>query len=105
MMNSISKLALLVIVFCSATFAQITAIKAGRLVDTESGTVKTNQVLLVENGKIKSIGENVNIPAGATIIDLSKSTVLPGLFDMHTHLCMDVIEQHGSWELLFHFAA
>ncbi len=94
-----SKLALLVLVFCSTAFAQVTAIKAGRLVDTESGTVKNNQVLLVENGKIKSIGENVSIPSGATTIDLSKSTVLPGLFDMHTHLCMDVIEQrdHGNY--------
>ncbi|MBK8465600.1 MAG: amidohydrolase family protein [Chloracidobacterium sp.] len=82
--------ALMGIVFCSSAFAQITAIKAGRIVDTESGTSKTNQILLVENGKIKSIGENITIPAGATIIDLSTSTVLPGLFDMHTHLCMDV---------------
>lgn len=100
-MNSILKplLILFALVFCSTAFAQITAIKAGRLVDTESGTVKTNQVLLVENGKIKSIGENINIPAGAAIIDLSKSTVLPGLFDMHTHLCMDVIKErdHGNY--------
>jgi len=78
------------IVFCSSAFAQVQAIKAGRVVDTESGTSKTNQILLIENGKIKSIGENITIPAGATVIDLSKSTVLPGLFDMHTHLCMDM---------------
>jgi imidazolonepropionase-like amidohydrolase len=100
-MNCISKLlfTLIMLVFCSTAFAQVTAIKAGRLVDPESGTVKTNQVLLVENGKIKSIGENINIPVGAVVIDLSKSTVLPGLFDMHTHLCMDVIEErdHGNY--------
>lgn len=101
MKNLVSKftLVLLMLVFCSAAFGQVTAIKAGRLVDTESGTVKTNQVLLVENGKIKSIGGNITIPAGATVIDLSRSTVLPGLFDMHTHLCMDVIEarDHGNY--------
>ncbi len=101
MLNSISRslLILFALVFCSTAFAQVTAIKAGRLVDPESGTVKNNQILLVENGKIKSIGENVSIPSGATIIDLSKSTVLPGLFDMHTHLCMDVIEErdHGNY--------
>lgn len=101
MLNLISKFLfiLFALVFCSVAFGQVTAIKAGRLVDTESGTVKTNQVLLVENGKIKSIGENTNIPAGATTIDLSKSTVLPGLFDMHTHLCMDVIAErdHGNY--------
>lgn len=90
----------LLVVFSNAfAYGQVTAIKAGRLVDPESGDMKTNQVLIIENGKIRSIGENISIPAGATIIDLSRSTVLPGLFDMHTHLCMDVIEQrdHGNY--------
>ncbi len=92
-------LVLLVAFANGLAYGQVTAIKAGRLVDPESGTVKTNQVLLVENGKIKSIGENITIPSGATVIDLSRSTVLPGLFDMHTHLCMDVIEErdHGNY--------
>jgi len=78
---------------------QVTAIKAGRMVDTETGEVKTNQIILVENGKITAIGSNTSIPTGANVIDLSKSVVLPGLFDMHTHLCMDVIEarDHGNY--------
>ena len=78
---------------------QVTAIRAGRMVDTETGEVKTNQIILVENGKITAIGSNTSIPAGANVIDLSKSVVLPGLFDMHTHLCMDVIEarDHGNY--------
>lgn len=78
---------------------QVTAIKAGRMVDTETGEVKTNQIILVENGKITAIGSNTSIPTGASVIDLSKSVVLPGLFDMHTHLCMDVIEarDHGNY--------
>lgn len=82
--------------FCVAVLGQVTAIKAGRVIDPESGTTKTNQILLVESGKIKSIGENVAIPSGAAVIDLSKSTVLPGLFDMHTHLCMDVIKERDN---------
>jgi len=85
--------------FCSATYGQITAIKAGKVVDTESGTVLSNQIILVEKGRITSIGANVTIPANAAVIDLSSSVVLPGLFDMHTHLCMDVIEarDHGNY--------
>jgi imidazolonepropionase-like amidohydrolase len=67
------------------------AIKAGKLLDPETGKTTANQVILVEGNKIKEIGGNVSIPADAKIIDLSKATVLPGLFDAHTHLCMVVI--------------
>ena len=83
-------LALSFLVFCLASHAQVTAIKAGKVVDPENGTVASNQTIIVENGKITSIGSGIAIPANATVIDLSNSVVLPGLFDMHTHLCMDV---------------
>ncbi|MCU0239719.1 MAG: amidohydrolase family protein [Pyrinomonadaceae bacterium] len=66
---------------------QITAIKAGKLVNPSTSTTLTNQVILVEGKKIKAIGEGLQIPSVATVIDLSNSTVMPGLFDAHTHLC------------------
>lgn len=88
--GSTTILLLSLFVFCFAAHGQVTAIKAGKVVDTEDGTVLSNQTILVEKGKITSIGTNATIPANATIIDLSGSIVLPGLFDMHTHLCMDV---------------
>ena len=68
--------------------AQVTAIKAGRLVDPEAGTISTNQVILVENGKFTAIGAGVAIPSGALTIDLSDQTVLPGLVDSHNHLAL-----------------
>jgi len=77
-------------VFCLAAHGQITAIKAGKIVDPESGTVVSNQTIIVENGKITSMGADAVVPVDATIIDLSNSVVLPGLFDMHAHLCLDV---------------
>lgn len=81
-------LSLLLILLPVYTNAQTTAIRAGRLVDPDNGNVSNNQIILVENGKIKAIGSDVQIPAGATVVDLSRSTVMPGLFDAHTHLCM-----------------
>jgi imidazolonepropionase-like amidohydrolase len=81
---------LLPLVFCamSSAAAQVTAIKAGRLIDPDAGTVATNQVILVENGKFTAVGPNVAIPAGAQTIDLSTLTVLPGLVDAHNHLAL-----------------
>jgi imidazolonepropionase-like amidohydrolase len=71
-----------------AVQAQVTAIKAGKIVDPETGAVTVNQVILVEGQTIKAIGPDVKIPSGAAIIDLSNRIVLPGLFDAHAHLCM-----------------
>jgi imidazolonepropionase-like amidohydrolase len=71
----------------------ITAIKVGKLVDPETGTVAANQVILIEGEKFKAVGPNLAIPAGATVIDLSKLTVLPGLVDAHTHMAMTYKEQ------------
>lgn len=76
--------------------AQVTAIRAGRVVDPDAGTSVENQVILVEQGKISAIGGNVAIPAGATVIDLTSSTISPGLVDAHTHLCMVVQEQRDA---------
>ncbi len=79
---------LLIASAASVAGAQVTAIKAGRLVDPDAGTVSANQVILVENGKFTAIGTNLAIPAGAQVIDLSSLTVLPGLVDAHNHLAL-----------------
>jgi len=71
---------------CACAAAQVTAIKAGRLVDPDSGTVLTDQVILVRDNKIESVGKGLAIPAGAKVIDLSSKTVLPGFIDCHTHV-------------------
>jgi imidazolonepropionase-like amidohydrolase len=85
-------LAVMLFIFCAAfaANAQVTAIRAGKVVDPATGTVSSNQIILVEGRDIKAIGADVKIPAGATVIDLSKQTVLPGLFDAHAHLCMNM---------------
>jgi imidazolonepropionase-like amidohydrolase len=65
-----------------------TYIRAGRLFDATSDTVRENVVIVAKGERIQSVGDakSVAIPAGATVIDLSRATVLPGLIDCHTHL-------------------
>jgi imidazolonepropionase-like amidohydrolase len=87
---------ILVLVTVSATAqtaAPIIAIKAGRLIDPETSTVANNQIILIEGERIKAVGGNVAIPNGATVIDLSKLTILPGLVDTHTHMALTYKEQ------------
>ena len=66
----------------------VTAVRAGRLIDPETGTAAPNQIILIEGERIKEVGSNVVIPPGANVIDLSKLTVLPGLVDAHTHMAI-----------------
>src|SRR5262245_35573735 len=86
------RLAVLLLLLAAAVTAQspITVIRAGVLIDPESGAAAANQTVVVQDGTVTSVGSNAAPPAGATVIDLSRYTVLPGLFDAHTHLCMDV---------------
>ena len=70
--------------------AQTTVIRAGRLLDPATGTAAENQLIVVEDGRIRAVGAGLAVPDGATVIDLSDRTVLPGLFDAHTHMSLTV---------------
>src|SRR5919201_6424584 len=77
-------IAMFIVAFASPVFAQVKAIRAGRLVDG-SGNVLANAVVLVDRDRIMSVGTSAP-PAGAEVIDLSRYTVVPGLIDVHTHM-------------------
>jgi imidazolonepropionase-like amidohydrolase len=82
----LSRFPIALCLLASLAWGQITAIRAGKLVDPEAGTVLSDQVILIRGAKIEKVGKGSEIPAGATIIDLSRMTVLPGFIDCHTHL-------------------
>ncbi len=70
---------------------RVQVIRAGRLVDVAAGRVLENQVVVIKGERIESVGPaaSASMPAGAEVIDLSSSTVLPGIIDTHTHLMGD----------------
>lgn len=71
------------------TAPQRTIINAGRLLDVRTGHIVANQQIVIEGDKIISVGPAANTPAGAQVINLPNSTVMPGLIDAHTHLTGD----------------
>ena len=79
-------LGVLICAFSSIATAQVTAVRAGRLIDPDSGTVLSDQVIVIDGGKIQAVGKALAIPAGAKVIDLSDKTVLPAFIDCHTYL-------------------
>jgi imidazolonepropionase-like amidohydrolase len=88
--------AMLVCAFSSIATAQVTVARAGRLVEPDSGTVLTDQVIVVDGGKLQAVGKGLAVPAGAKVIDLSDKTVLPGFIDCHTHLVDGLTAVNGE---------
>jgi len=94
-LGSLSALCLLLAGLGGAQTPKTTApaeivIHAGKVLDVRTGNYLTDQLIWIEGDRIKAIGKAADIsrqvPADAKTIDLSNSTVLPGLIDCHTHL-------------------
>jgi imidazolonepropionase-like amidohydrolase len=67
------------------------AVRAGRLLDVESGEATPNRVLLVRDARIEAVlGPEDGLPDGTPVVDLTGLTVLPGLIDTHSHLVGEV---------------
>ncbi len=82
---SICALALLWLNAGTAAAQQVTVVRAARMLDVKTGRMVQNAVVVIEDGRIKSVGSG-EIPEKAEILDLGNLTLLPGLIDMHVHL-------------------
>jgi imidazolonepropionase-like amidohydrolase len=75
------------VLLCPST-PGVVAIRAGRLFDSETGQMLTRQVIVSTGERITAVGPEaqVRIPPGATVLDLTQATVVPGLIDTHSHI-------------------
>jgi len=80
---------------------------AARLLQVDSGTVIQPGEVLVEGNRIKAVGNSVEHPAGAKVIDLGGATLMPGLIDAHIHLFLhpgaedlQTVEESVPWRVI-----
>ena len=76
---------------CSLTAQPVSVIRCGHLLDVRSGTYAQRALVLVSGQTVTAAGpaDSLAIPAGATVIDLSAATCLPGLIDAQVHITSD----------------
>ena len=80
---------------------------AARLLQVDTGVLLQPGEILVEGERIRAVGESVNHPQGAKVIDLGDATLLPGLIDAHVHLFLhpgaedlQTVEESVPWRTL-----
>ena len=64
-------------------------VRAGGLFDSEAGRMVGPRDILIRGDRVAEVGEHLAAPEGATVLDLRRCFVSPGLIDSHTHLLME----------------
>lgn len=70
-----------------ATEPEVVLVEAARLIDGNGAAPMAPAMVLIEGERIVAVGNHLEVPDGATRIDLGGATLLPGLIDLHTHFC------------------
>ncbi len=89
------------LMFAGFLQAQNTVIKAGHLFDPRTGKMLKDQIIIIRDGKILEAGSNLKYKDNDTVIDLSKSWVLPGLMDCHVHITFNFNYKNWSYVQLY----
>jgi len=64
----------------------LVALVGGTVVDGTGAAPRQGCTVLIEGDRIKGVGEEVEVPEGAEVVDVAGLTLVPGLIDMHGHL-------------------
>jgi imidazolonepropionase-like amidohydrolase len=70
-------------------------IKGGTVFTITHGTIP-NGIVVIRDGKIAAVGANVDIPAGADVVDATGRFVTPGIVDQHSHIAEDSTNEGGT---------
>jgi imidazolonepropionase-like amidohydrolase len=73
----------------------VVVIRNATLLTVTRGTINAGSIVL-RDGRIAAIGANVNVPAGAEVVDGTGKFVSPGLIDAHSHIANDDINEGGT---------
>jgi imidazolonepropionase-like amidohydrolase len=71
------------------------AIRGGTILTATRGTI-ANGTIVLRDGRIAAIGQNIPIPADAEVVDATNRFVSPGLIDCHSHIAADSINESGT---------
>jgi imidazolonepropionase-like amidohydrolase len=78
-----------------AQTAGLVAIRNATIVTVTRGTIN-NGTIVMRDGKIAAVGANVQVPAGATVVDGTGKFVSPGIIDAHSHIANDAINEGAT---------
>ena len=95
----LTRLALLALLLAPASTERL-ALHAARLIDVERGELIEDALVIVEGASIVAAGAraSLEVPEGASLIELGDLTLLPGLVDAHVHLAWGAGEAHANVE-------
>lgn len=94
---------LLLFVAALPGFSQVKALVGGTLIDGFGGKPLQNSIVIIENERIKAVGQvgKLEIPAGAEVISTEGMSVMPGLWDMHVHLYINGHSNYPHWDSVY----